>query len=60
MPDLPSFDEAPVFAEPWEAQAFALVVELHKQGAFSWIEWAETLSGVIKEDETLPLLSNVG
>jgi nitrile hydratase accessory protein len=33
-----------VFAEPWQAQAFALAVQLHEQGAFSWGEWAEALS----------------
>lgn len=33
----------PVFAEPWEAQAFALVVSLHDRGLFGWGEWAEAL-----------------
>jgi nitrile hydratase accessory protein len=33
-----------VFAEPWQAQAFALAVQLHEQGAFSWTEWAQALS----------------
>ena len=33
----------PVFSEPWEAQAFALVVALHERGAFSWEEWTEAL-----------------
>jgi nitrile hydratase accessory protein len=32
-----------VFAEPWQAQAFALAVKLSEQGHFSWKEWAETL-----------------
>jgi len=39
--------DAPVFREPWEAQAFALVLSLHQQGLFSWREWADTLSGEI-------------
>nr|WP_314084768.1 nitrile hydratase accessory protein [uncultured Shinella sp.] len=34
----------PVFAEPWQAQAFAMTVRLHEQGVFSWAEWAEALS----------------
>ena len=38
----------PVFNEPWEAQAFAMVVKLHEQGAFTWSEWAETLGAEIK------------
>lgn len=33
----------PVFAEPWEAHAFAIVVALHDRGLFSWSEWAEAL-----------------
>ncbi|MCJ2083532.1 nitrile hydratase accessory protein [Methylobacterium sp. J-090] len=32
-----------VFAEPWEAQAFALVVSLHDRGLFGWSEWAQAL-----------------
>lgn len=41
----------PVFGEPWEASAFALVVGLHDQGAFEWSEWAEVLSDTIKDNE---------
>lgn len=36
--------EAPVFAEPWQAQAFALAVALHQRGVFTWSEWAAALS----------------
>ena len=35
---------APIFAEPWHAEAFAIVVHLHARGLFSWTEWAEALS----------------
>jgi nitrile hydratase accessory protein len=41
---IPSRDDARVFAEPWQAQAFALVLELHARGAFTWPEWAAALS----------------
>ena len=42
---IPRDDAAdPVFAEPWEAQAFALVVALHDRGLFDWSEWAEALA----------------
>ena len=34
--------EAP-FAEPWQAEAFALAVSLSKAGHFTWQEWSETL-----------------
>ena len=40
--------EGPVFAEPWEAQAFALAVKLQEQGAFTATEWAEALGAEIK------------
>ncbi len=39
--------EAPVFAEPWEATAFAMAVKLHERGAFTWSEWAEVLGAEI-------------
>lgn len=40
-----SGDEASrAFAEPWEAQAFALALQLHAQKAFTWQEWTQALS----------------
>lgn len=44
LPRLPRDAEGPVFAEPWQAQAFALTLKLHEAGAFTWVEWAEALS----------------
>ena len=45
----PSFGmDEPVFAEPWQAQAFAMTVSLHQAGLFSWAEWAEALSAEVK------------
>lgn len=41
-------DAEPTFREPWEAQAFAIVVKLHEAGLFTWTEWAEALSGEIR------------
>ncbi|MDB5443929.1 MAG: nitrile hydratase accessory protein [Phenylobacterium sp.] len=48
LPGLPRDAEGPVFAEPWQAQAFALTVQLHERGAFAWSEWAEALSDQLK------------
>ena len=45
---VPGIDE-PVFAEPWQAEAFALVVTLHERGLFSWGEWADALSAQVKK-----------
>jgi nitrile hydratase accessory protein len=39
--------EAPVFAEPWQAQAFAMTLQLHQRGLFTWPEWAAALSARI-------------
>jgi hypothetical protein len=30
--------DAPTFNEPWEAQAFALTLQLHEAGHFTWRE----------------------
>ena len=48
LPDLPRDDDGPVFAEPWQAQAFALTVTLHQAGCFAWPEWAACLAAEIK------------
>lgn len=47
LPGLPAGPDGPVFAEPWQAQAFALAVRLSDTGAFTWSEWAATLAGVL-------------
>ena len=39
--------DAPVFGEPWEAHAFAIVLSLHQRGLFTWREWADTLAAQI-------------
>lgn len=44
LPRLPRDQGGPVFAEPWQAQAFALAVKLSEQGHFTWKEWAATLA----------------
>ena len=48
LPSLPRDDGGPVFAEPWQAQAFAMVVRLSEQGHFTWKEWAAALAGELK------------
>jgi nitrile hydratase accessory protein len=51
LPLLPRDDEGPVFAEPWQAQAFAIVVELTDKGILTQEEWAERLGTVLAEAE---------
>lgn len=48
LPRLPLDHDGPVFAEPWQAQAFALAVELSAQGHFTWKEWAAALAEELK------------
>ena len=48
LPRLPHDDAGPVFAEPWQAQAFALAVKLSEQGHFTWKEWASALAEELK------------
>jgi nitrile hydratase accessory protein len=44
LPGMPVEAESPVFNEPWEARAFAMVLALHERGLFTWAQWAEALS----------------
>ncbi len=50
-PAVAAAEDAPVFAEPWQAEAFALTVALHDKGLFSWGEWAEALSAEVKKPD---------
>lgn len=51
LPPLPRDEKGPVFAEPWQAQAFALAVKLSQQGHFSWKTWARTLADELARAE---------
>ncbi len=48
LPRLPRDAGGPVFAEPWQAQAFSLAVSLSAQGHFTWKEWAAALADELK------------
>jgi nitrile hydratase accessory protein len=48
VPGVPQGEDGPIFREPWEAQAFAMAVALHRRGLFTWGEWAATLADEIK------------
>lgn len=42
---LPScLDSDQVFQEPWEAKAFAIIVNMAQDGHFTWAEWVEIFS----------------
>jgi nitrile hydratase accessory protein len=42
-------EQGPVFAEPWEAHAFALAVKLSESGLFTWSEWSAALAAELAE-----------
>jgi len=42
------------FREPWEVRALGLVVQLHKEGRFTWTEFQSTLVETIAEWEATP------
>ena len=50
FPDQPAENGEPVFKEPWEAQAFSLVIALHESGVFNWDEWSDALAQAIRRD----------
>lgn len=47
LPLPPRRDDEPVFAAPWQAHAFALAIQLHAQGLYTWPEWAAALGAEI-------------
>lgn len=49
VPGIPCEGEAPVFAEPWQAQAFAMALTLQQRGVFTWSDWATLLGEEIKK-----------
>lgn len=50
IPSLVCDGDEPVFAEPWEARAFAMAVKLNEAGYFTWEEWAQQFGAAIKEN----------
>jgi len=52
--NLPCEENSPVFAAPWEALAFAMVLALYRAGRFEWREWVELLSAEIAAAEPDP------
>lgn len=46
---LPAEKSENVFSQPWQAHAFAMTIQLHQAGLFTWPEWAQALSQEIKD-----------
>lgn len=43
-------DGGPVFNAPWEAKVFAMTVQAHQAGVFTWREWADALGAELARD----------
>lgn len=43
---------APLFREPWQAQLFALTVNLSEAGHFTWSEWAAAFADELARART--------
>lgn len=52
LPLMPRDDNGPVFEEPWQAQAFAVVVDLIESGKLDRTEWAERLGAALTAAES--------
>jgi nitrile hydratase accessory protein len=50
---LPTTHDGLVFAEPWQAHAFAMTLQLHEKGVFTWPEWAAALTHEIRQAQAL-------
>jgi len=46
-PSLSFTEDGPIFSAPWQAQAFAIAVQLSEAGHFAWTEWVQYLSAEI-------------
>lgn len=55
LPGIPLKDlDGPAFDQPWQAQAFSLVVSLHQAGLFEWKDWAEAFTSEIAASPAVP------
>ncbi len=45
-------EKDPVFREAWEAQAFALTLNLHERGLLTWPEWTAALAKEIRRAQS--------
>lgn len=48
---IPRDESGPLFAEPWEARAFAVVVDMNARGLFGWKEFQGLLVEEIRDSE---------
>jgi nitrile hydratase accessory protein len=52
FPMPPTANNGAVFEEPWQAHAFAMTLQLHEKGVFTWPQWADALTREIRAGQT--------
>jgi nitrile hydratase accessory protein len=52
FPMPPTANNGAVFEEPWQAHAFAMTLQLHEQGVFTWPQWAQALTREIRAGQS--------
>lgn len=53
LPSKPSAGNELTFAEPWQAEVFAMTLSLHERGLFTWKEWADRLANEISKAQAV-------
>ena len=43
-------DKDLIFSEPWQAELFAITLNLHEKGLFNWNSWTKKLGSSLKRD----------
>ncbi len=46
--------DGPAFDEPWQSEAFALVIAMNQAEIFAWKDWAETFTAEIAAAPAMP------
>ena len=54
----PQQEGEPVFEAPWQARTFAMAVQLHRSGLFTWQEWSDLLAANIRKREAGAAIEN--
>lgn len=49
-PAIPMGNNGPVFEAPWQARVFAMTLQAHDAGLFTWPEWAAALGAELARD----------
>lgn len=50
-PEFSSESQGAVFSEPWQAKAFAIVVQLAENNVFEWKDWVDSFSAEVAKSE---------